>query len=107
MARTRTVRKPSLNAILRAIETSVAEAVESAVPKAMHAEFLKLGLATDGEEKQIDAQKDFAFLRRARRGAESTEKEVGKAAVKWGLGALGAVFLAGIGAFIRGAVHSP
>jgi hypothetical protein len=94
--------RSDLAAIRATVEKSVAESVALAVPKAMHAEFLKLGLATEEDDDQLAAQADFRFLRRARQGAEAAEGLIGKRALNWLIGIVGAAAFLGLGAFVRG-----
>jgi hypothetical protein len=88
MAKAAARRSPSLAAIARAVEGAVSSAVAEAIPKALHAEFLKLGLATDGEDKQLNAQRDFAFLRSARLDTEAGKRAAFKTVINWGIGGI-------------------
>lgn len=103
MSAPRRTRGVSLRDIKKVIEDSIAETV----PRAIRAEFLKLGLATDDDDARLSAQRDFAFLRRARTGAEAAEGLVGKRIVTWALGAVGLAAAAGVGAMVHGTIVHP
>lgn len=95
-------RKRTPNASLADIREVIEKTIEEAVPKAMHAEFLRLGLATEDDDDQLSAQQDFAFLRKMRLGAEAAQGVVGRRIVNWTLALIALLAIAGIGALVHG-----
>lgn len=87
---------------LARITNAVTTSIQEEVPKAMRAEFVKIGLATEDADDQIDAQKDFAWMRRKRVEDERTSWLVRSRVIQWVLGVLGMLVVAGAGLALRG-----
>lgn len=92
---------------LTSITNAVDRSIAIAVPKAMRAEFLKLGLATEDDDDQIKAQRDFAFLRKARQASETMEGMIGRKIFMIVLTMVGLVVIVGFGALLRGGWLAP
>jgi len=57
----------------------VVDAIDQAVPKAIRATFIQLGVDCD---KPFEAQQDFAFLRQGRKNSENRKKVVVQTFIK-------------------------
>jgi hypothetical protein len=82
---------------LSAIRRLFAAEVEEVVRKAVHDEFLNLGLATDSDIAKTEAQKDFAFMRRARKAVDIGEGAALKRAIGWLVTIILTLAVAGLG----------
>lgn len=87
---------------LQRITNAVTTSIQEEVPKAMRAEFVKIGLATEDADDQIDAQKDFAWMRRKRVEDEKTSWLMRSQAIRWVMGMAGMLAAAGVGMALRG-----
>jgi hypothetical protein len=79
------------------VREAVRQEIAAAVPKAMRAELLRIGLATSTEQDATQAQADFRFVRRMRDAAERAEGFVGRRLVDLLLKVIAGLALLGLG----------
>lgn len=79
----------------------VREALTTEIPKIMHIEFMRLGLAIAQDGDQLQAQKDFAWVRKMRLASEGAQSVIGSGVVKWVMAIGGLTIAAGVAAIFH------
>jgi hypothetical protein len=91
----------------RSLTAADLKLIGEAVTEAVRDEFIRIGLATVKDEDAVEAQKDFAFIRKARMGAEAAGGIIGSSVIKGCVYVIGLILAAGIGSFLASGRFPP